>query len=102
LRLLVKRGAGCDLCVVRQGAGAFQDLLLLLNTQLRHPGPENVACRAPLPTQTKNTEPDPRTTVYLAVCSKEWQGPGPKGPVISSSFRGLKPPAPSGISDQQL
>jgi alanine racemase len=37
------------------------------------------------------------TTVVF--CSSSWQMPGPKGPQVLLIFRGLKPPAPSGISD---
>ena len=40
--------------------------------------------------------------LYLLLFGRGGQRPGPKGPGISPSFRGLKPPAPSGFSDLQL
>jgi hypothetical protein len=40
--------------------------------------------------------------LYLLRFLDRRQRPGPKGPVKSPSFRGLKPPAPSEISDLQL
>ena len=42
------------------------------------------------------------TTVVFAAFWERGSRPGPKGPGISPSFRGLKPPAPSGFSDLQL
>ena len=40
--------------------------------------------------------------LYLFLVAEKGQGPAPKGRAILLSFRGLKPPAPSGISDLQL
>ena len=40
--------------------------------------------------------------LYFAEWGENEQRPGPKGPVNSTSFRGLKPPAPSVIFDLQL
>jgi hypothetical protein len=40
--------------------------------------------------------------LYFTQFLENGRRPGPKGHVNSPSFRGLKPPAPSGIFDLQL
>jgi hypothetical protein len=40
--------------------------------------------------------------LYFTQFLENGRRPGPKGHVNSASFRGLKPPAPSGIFDLQL
>jgi hypothetical protein len=47
-------------------------------------------------------EPCSVLQLRLRSLPERWQRSGPKGILISFSFRGLKPPAPSEISDLQL